>query len=72
MNSQILCKGNKKPTILAENGVTFQPFDKESMGTAITMSMTREWNHGEIAARAMERFGAQAHFTALTKEIYRF
>ena len=54
------------------NGVKFQPFDKESMGTAITMSMTREWNHGEIAARAMERFGAQAHFMALTKEIYRF
>lgn len=54
------------------SGVTFQPFDKEAMVTAITMSMTREWNHGEIAAKAMQRFGAQTHFTALMKEIYRF
>jgi len=55
-----------------EGGVAFQPFDKESMTTAITMSMAREWNHAEIARKALDRFGPEAHLHTLKKDIYGF
>jgi glycosyltransferase involved in cell wall biosynthesis len=56
----------------SENGVTFQPFDKEAMATAISLSMSREWDHQEIARHAMERFGTEAHLNVLKNEIYHF
>ena len=49
----------------SSNGVVFQPFDKETLSTAITMMMAREWNHGEIAAKALERFAPSAHLEVL-------
>ena len=55
-----------------DSGVVFPPFDKESMTTAITMSMTREWNHPEIAIRALQRFGSTPHLHSLLGEIYVF
>ena len=54
------------------NGVTFQPFDKESLETAITMSMTREWNHDRIARQALDRFSPDRHLKTLVNDIYRF
>lgn len=56
----------------SENGVVFQPFDKESLSTAITMSMTRRWNHADIARKALQRFGSKAHLQSLLKDIYGF
>ena len=56
----------------SENGVVFQAFDQEAMSTAITMSMAREWNHQEIARKALERFGSEAHLRTLMKDIYGF
>ena len=55
-----------------ENGIIFQPFDKETLTTAITLSMAREWNHQAIASRAMERFNPSTHLQTLTKKIYDF
>ncbi|MBR2085440.1 MAG: glycosyltransferase family 4 protein, partial [Muribaculaceae bacterium] len=54
----------------SSNGVVFQPFDKETLSTAITMMMAREWNHGEIAAKALERFAPSAHLEVLLKDVY--
>ena len=56
----------------SENGVVFQAFDQEAMSTAITMSMAREWNHQEIARKALERFGSEAHLRTLMQDIYGF
>ena len=53
-----------------ENGVIFQPFDREAMATAIDMAMKREWNHGTIARNALERFAPQRHMQALMSDIY--
>ena len=53
------------------NGIVFQPYDKETLETAITMSMAREWNHSEIAAKALERFSPRAHMQELMNNIYR-
>ena len=53
------------------NGVVFHPFDKETLSTAITMSMAREWNHGEIARKALDRFAPSAHLQVLMNDIYR-
>lgn len=58
--------------INSENGVTFQPFNQETMATAITMSMTREWNHGKIAHHAMQRFSPENHLGVLIKDVYGF
>lgn len=55
----------------SSNGIVFQPYDKETLETAITMSMTRQWNHSEIAARALERFSPSAHLDELMNNIYR-
>ena len=52
------------------NGTIFQPFDKESLATAISMSMAREWNHGKIAAQALQRFSPDTHIQRLMNEIY--
>ena len=52
------------------NGVVFQPFDKDSMATAIGMSMERDWEHREIARQAMQRFSPQAHLNTLLDDIY--
>jgi hypothetical protein len=56
----------------SENGVTFQVFDKEAMSTAITMSMTRQWNHEAIASHAMQRFAPEGHLRTLMNDIYGF
>ena len=53
------------------NGIVFQPYDKETLETAISMSMTRQWNHTEIAAKALERFSPRAHMQELMNNIYR-
>jgi len=53
------------------NGIVFQAFDKETLSTAITMSMTREWNHAAIARQALERFSPAAHMQVLMNDIYR-
>ena len=52
------------------NGIVFQPFDKETLSTAITMSMAREWNHAAIAREALERFSPAGHVHTLLKDIY--
>ena len=56
----------------SETGVTFQPFDHETMATAITMSMTREWHHAAIARQAMARFSPESHLQTLLTDIYGF
>ena len=56
----------------SENGVTFQAFNKEAMSTAITMSMTRQWNHEAIARHAMQRFAPGSHLRTLMNDIYGF
>jgi glycosyltransferase involved in cell wall biosynthesis len=56
----------------SENGVIFQPYDQASMSTAITMSMTRRWNHADIARKALQRFSSKTHLHSLTKDIYGF
>ena len=56
----------------SENGVVFQPFDQKAMTTAITMSMARQWNHPEIASRALERFASRPHLQTLMRDIYGF
>lgn len=52
------------------NGIVFQPFDKETLSTAITMSMTRQWDHAAIAREALERFAPATHMNVLMKDIY--
>ena len=54
------------------SGVVFQPFDQEALSMAIALSMDRQWNHGEIARKALERFGADVHLQSLIKDIYGF
>ena len=56
--------------INSENGIVFQPFDQETLATAITMSMAREWNHAEISRHALNRFGAETHKRVLMNDIY--
>ena len=56
----------------SENGVVFQPFDQEAMTAAITTSMTRQWDHQEIADRALERFASKPHLQRLMHDIYGF
>ncbi len=52
------------------SGIVFQPFDKETLSTAITMSMAREWDHAAIAQKALKRFSAAAHVSKLLSDIY--
>ena len=54
----------------SSNGVTFQPFNQEALSTAITMSMTRDWNHAGIARQALDRFSASNHLKTLLHDIY--
>lgn len=54
----------------SENGITFQPFDPEALSTAISMSMTREWNHADIARHALTRFSPTTHLHSLIQNIY--
>ena len=56
----------------SSNGIVFQPFDQETLSTAITMAMTRDWDHAGIAAKALERFGSKAHLKGLMHDIYNF
>ena len=56
--------------INTHNGVVFAPYDKEALTTAITMSMTRQWDHADIACQALERFSPQAHMHTLMNDIY--
>lgn len=52
------------------NGIVFQPFNKDTLSTAITMAMTRQWDHAAIARQALERFSPEAHRQVLTDDIY--
>ena len=52
------------------NGIVFQPFDQETLSTAITMSMAREWDHAVIARDALDRFSPERHMKSLLKDIY--
>lgn len=54
----------------SSNGIVFQPNDQETLATAISMSMARDWNHGEIAANAIKQFDPSAHMHALLHDIY--
>ena len=54
----------------SSNGIVFQPFDQEAISTAITMAMTRRWDHAAIARQALERFSPAAHMKKLTNDIY--
>jgi len=56
----------------SENGVVFQPFDQETLSTAITMSMARQWNHADIARTALQRFDPSTHVHTLLSNIYGF
>jgi len=53
------------------NGIVFQPFDKDTLSTAINMSMAREWNHAAIASDALDRFSPERHMKSLLEDIYR-
>lgn len=53
-----------------ENGVVFTPFDQEAMTAAINTSMARDWNHQEIARKALSRFSPEAHLNTLLNDIY--
>ena len=55
----------------SENGIIFQPFDKESLADAITTSMAKQWNHDKIAGEALQRFAPDAHIRHLMSEVYR-
>lgn len=54
----------------SSNGIVFQPNDQETLATAISMSMARDWNNGEIAANAIKQFDPSAHMHALLHDIY--
>ena len=56
----------------SQSGVVFKPFDREALASAVTESMEREWNHAEIARRALERFSPQTHLQVLLSDIYHF
>ena len=56
----------------SETGVTFRPFDQDALAAAINMSMTREWNHAEIARQALDRFSPDRHLKTLLNDIYLF
>ena len=56
----------------SESGVIFQPFDQGAMANAFTESMSRQWNHAEIARHAMQRFSPETHLQSLFKDIYQF
>lgn len=59
------------PELIDEgSGMVFRPFDQEAMATAITAAMSRQWSHGEIARKALKRFGPDAHVRTLIDEIY--
>ena len=55
----------------SSNGIVFQPFEQETLSTAINMAMAREWNHSEIARQARERFSPTSHLHTLMNDIYR-
>ena len=54
----------------SSNGIVFQAFDKDTLATAINMSMAREWDHAAISHHAMERFAPASHLHALMSDIY--
>lgn len=56
----------------SENGIVFQPFDRDTLATAITMSMAREWDHESISRRALDSFDPQRHMAILQQQIYGF
>ena len=56
----------------SSNGIVFQPFDRETLSTAITMAMSRDWDHAAIARQALQRFNPETHLQALVSDIYSF
>jgi glycosyltransferase involved in cell wall biosynthesis len=56
----------------SSNGIVFQPFDRETLSTAITMAMSRDWDHAAIARQALQRFNPETHLQTLVSDIYSF
>ena len=54
----------------SSNGIVFQPFEKETLSTAISMCMAREWDHAAIAREALKRFSPDSHVNTLLNDIY--
>lgn len=52
------------------SGITFKPFDQDALSTAITMMMTRDWDHTGIARTALTRFSPTTHLHTLLNDIY--
>ncbi len=55
----------------SENGIVFQPFDKQSLADAIATSMAQQWHHDKIASQALQRFSPDTHIHQLMSEAYR-
>ena len=53
------------------SGIVFQPFDRDALAAAITSAMDRQWDHADIARRALQRFSPAAHLQVLKDDIYR-
>jgi len=64
------CIGGIPELIDDHSGIVYEPFDQQALATAITATMTRQWNHGDIARRSLQRFAADTHLKTLMGEIY--
>lgn len=53
------------------SGIVFQPFDRDALAAAISSAMDRQWDHADIARRALQRFSPAAHLQVLKDDIYR-
>ena len=52
------------------SGIVFQPFDRDALAAAISSAMDRQWDHADIARRALQRFSPAAHLQVLKDDIY--
>jgi hypothetical protein len=52
------------------NGIVFQPWEQDTLETAITMSMARDWDYAGIASKALQRFAPSTHLETLMRDIY--
>ena len=51
-------------------GTNLQFRNEETLSTAITMCMAREWDHAAIAREALKRFSPDSHVNTLLNDIY--
>ena len=54
----------------SSNGIVFQPWEQDTLETAITMSMARDWDYAGIASKALQRFAPSTHLETLMRDIY--